>query len=190
MKPFIVLALCCSFISSRATPLPFEFLDCDNPDVFEAVDTALKKYNGDSTSGNQFALYMVMEAKRTVSRLHKKKHVGIVYALLIRFVPSYSQNIASVTAKCLAKKVLKNKRNGLHGEIFVTMTSRDVLINGAVVLVNCLLMQGLDNRKLILLIKCILLVHSVFSFLWESYLSLSSVRFFRSVVIKKTWMLS
>lgn len=73
MKPFIVLALCCSFLSSRATPVPFEFLDCDNPDVFEAVDTALKKYNGDSTSGNQFALYMVMEAKRTVSRLHKKK---------------------------------------------------------------------------------------------------------------------
>ncbi|XP_029882809.1 kininogen-1 isoform X3 [Aquila chrysaetos chrysaetos] len=65
MKPFIVLALCCSFFSSRATPLPFEFLDCDDPDVFKAVDTALKKYNGDRATGNQFALYMVMEAKRT-----------------------------------------------------------------------------------------------------------------------------
>ncbi|NXK48151.1 KNG1 protein, partial [Chauna torquata] len=66
MKPFIVLALCCSFVSSRATPLPFEFSDCDDPDVLEAVDTALKKYNEDRTTGNQFALYMVMEAKRTV----------------------------------------------------------------------------------------------------------------------------
>ncbi|XP_040468721.1 kininogen-1 isoform X1 [Falco naumanni] len=65
MKPFIILALCCSFFSSRATPLPFEILDCDDPDVFKAVDTALKKYNGDKASGNQFALYMVMEAKRT-----------------------------------------------------------------------------------------------------------------------------
>ncbi|NXL92081.1 KNG1 protein, partial [Alectura lathami] len=66
MKPLIVLALCCSFFSSRATSLPFEFLDCDDPDVLEAVDTALKKYNADSTTGDQFALYMVMEAKRTV----------------------------------------------------------------------------------------------------------------------------
>ncbi|XP_076197392.1 kininogen-1 isoform X1 [Aptenodytes patagonicus] len=65
MKPFIVLALCCSFFSSRATPLPLEFLDCDDPDVFKAVDTALKKYNGDRAAGNQFALYVVMEAKRT-----------------------------------------------------------------------------------------------------------------------------
>ncbi|XP_075274350.1 kininogen-1 isoform X2 [Opisthocomus hoazin] len=65
MKPFILLAFCCSFFSSGATPLPFEFLDCDDPDVFTAVDTALKKYNEDRANGNQFALYMVMEAKRT-----------------------------------------------------------------------------------------------------------------------------
>ncbi|XP_074734711.1 kininogen-1 isoform X1 [Strix uralensis] len=65
MKPFILLALCCSFFSSAATPLPFEFSDCDDPGVFKAVDTALKKYNGDQATGNQFALYMVMEAKRT-----------------------------------------------------------------------------------------------------------------------------
>ncbi|NWH74414.1 KNG1 protein, partial [Piaya cayana] len=65
MKPFIVLLLCCSFFPIRATPLPFEFSDCDDPDVFKAVDTALKKYNGDRETGNQFALYMVMEAKRT-----------------------------------------------------------------------------------------------------------------------------
>ncbi|NXK60492.1 KNG1 protein, partial [Sylvietta virens] len=65
MKAFIVLALCCSFFSSRAIPLEFEFSDCDDPDVFKAVDAALKKYNGDRATGNQFALYVVMEAKRT-----------------------------------------------------------------------------------------------------------------------------
>uniref|UniRef100_A0A8C6JBM1 Uncharacterized protein n=1 Tax=Melopsittacus undulatus TaxID=13146 RepID=A0A8C6JBM1_MELUD len=43
------------------------FSDCDDPDVFKAVDAALKKYNGDIATGNQFALHMVMEAKRTVS---------------------------------------------------------------------------------------------------------------------------
>ncbi|NXJ01786.1 KNG1 protein, partial [Psophia crepitans] len=67
MKLFIVLVLCCSFFSSRATPLPFQFLDCDDPDVFKVVDTALKKYNGDRATGNQFALYMVMEANRTAA---------------------------------------------------------------------------------------------------------------------------
>ncbi|NXW69432.1 KNG1 protein, partial [Hirundo rustica] len=65
MKAFIVLALCCSFLSSSAIPLAFEFSDCDDPDVFKAVDAALKKYNEDRATGNQFALYVVMEAKRT-----------------------------------------------------------------------------------------------------------------------------
>ncbi|XP_010395595.1 kininogen-1 [Corvus cornix cornix] len=65
MKAFTVLVLCCSFFSSRATPLAFEFSDCDDPDVFKAVDAALKKYNEDRATGNQFALYVVMEAKRT-----------------------------------------------------------------------------------------------------------------------------
>lgn len=80
MKAFIVLALCFSFFSSKAILLAFEFSDCDDPDVFKAVDAALKKYNEDEATGTQFALYVVMEAKRTVSRLRKKK-VGIVYAL-------------------------------------------------------------------------------------------------------------
>ncbi|NWQ74562.1 KNG1 protein, partial [Columbina picui] len=78
MKPFLILALCCSFLSSRATPLPFEYLDCDDPDVFKAVDTALKEYNGDRATGNQFALYMVMEAKRTagpVTQFHVKYRI-------------------------------------------------------------------------------------------------------------------
>ncbi|CAM4610365.1 kininogen-1 [Caretta caretta] len=64
MKLSTVLVLCCSFFSSRSSPLPTQDADCDDPDVFEAVDIALRKYNGDKTDGNQFALYMVMEAKR------------------------------------------------------------------------------------------------------------------------------
>lgn len=73
MKALIVLALCFSFFSSKAILLAFEFSDCDDPDVFKAVDAALKKYNEDEATGTQFALYVVMEAKRTVSRLCKKK---------------------------------------------------------------------------------------------------------------------
>ncbi|NWU95213.1 KNG1 protein, partial [Upupa epops] len=65
MKLFIVLVLCSSFFSSRATPLPSEFSNCDDPDVFKAVDTALKKYNEERTTGNLFALYRVMEAEKT-----------------------------------------------------------------------------------------------------------------------------
>ncbi|XP_059587849.1 kininogen-1-like [Alligator mississippiensis] len=65
MKFFIVLLLCCSCFSSRASPLPSEDVDCDHPEVFEAVNIALRKYNDDKTDGNQFALYMVMDAQRT-----------------------------------------------------------------------------------------------------------------------------
>uniref|UniRef100_A0A8C0H2W0 Kininogen 1 n=1 Tax=Chelonoidis abingdonii TaxID=106734 RepID=A0A8C0H2W0_CHEAB len=71
MKLSTVLFLCCSFFSSRAKPLSTQDADCDDPDVFEAVDIALRKYNREKTDGNQFALYMVMEAKRIVSKLCK-----------------------------------------------------------------------------------------------------------------------
>ncbi|NWW43232.1 KNG1 protein, partial [Pedionomus torquatus] len=78
MRAFLALLLCCSFLCSRATPLPLEILDCDDADVFKAVDTALKKYNEDRGTGNQFALYMVMEAKRTAgpdTQLHVKYRI-------------------------------------------------------------------------------------------------------------------
>uniref|UniRef100_A0A8C3H5U0 Kininogen 1 n=1 Tax=Chrysemys picta bellii TaxID=8478 RepID=A0A8C3H5U0_CHRPI len=71
MKLSTVLVLCCSFFSSRAKPLATQDADCDDPNVFEAVDIALRKYNGDKTDGNQFALYMVMEAKR-ISHIYLK----------------------------------------------------------------------------------------------------------------------
>ncbi|KAI4548231.1 hypothetical protein MG293_000561 [Ovis ammon polii] len=40
-------------------------IDCNDQDVFKAVDTALKKYNSGNKSGNQFVLYRVTEVSRT-----------------------------------------------------------------------------------------------------------------------------
>uniref|UniRef100_K7GH45 Kininogen 1 n=1 Tax=Pelodiscus sinensis TaxID=13735 RepID=K7GH45_PELSI len=65
MKLSTVLVLCCVFFTSRASPVPTEDADCDDPEVFEAVEIALREYNGEKKDGNQFALYMVMEAKKT-----------------------------------------------------------------------------------------------------------------------------
>ncbi|KAM7160897.1 kininogen-1 [Macrochelys suwanniensis] len=78
MKLSTVLVLCCSFFSSRARLLSHQDADCDDPDVFEAVDIALRKYNGDKTDGNQFALYMVMEAKRIAG---PGKQFSVVYRI-------------------------------------------------------------------------------------------------------------
>ncbi|XP_074860719.1 kininogen-1 [Carettochelys insculpta] len=78
MKLSTLLVLCCSFFFSRANPLPTEDADCDDPDVFEATDIALKRYNEDKRDGNQFALYMVMEAKRTTG---PSKHFFLKYQI-------------------------------------------------------------------------------------------------------------
>uniref|UniRef100_A0A8C8RER6 Kininogen 1 n=1 Tax=Pelusios castaneus TaxID=367368 RepID=A0A8C8RER6_9SAUR len=78
MKLFTVLVLCCSFFSSSTSPLPTQDADCDDPDVFKAVEIALRKYNADKTDGNQFALYMVMEAKRTTG---PGKHFFVKYRI-------------------------------------------------------------------------------------------------------------
>ncbi|XP_048362896.1 kininogen-1 [Sphaerodactylus townsendi] len=63
MKFFVLLVL--SFCCCHATPLPAQEVDCNDPDVFNAVDLALKKLNGARTHGNQFALVVVTEARRT-----------------------------------------------------------------------------------------------------------------------------
>ncbi|KAK7824577.1 hypothetical protein U0070_021498 [Myodes glareolus] len=41
-------------------------IDCNDEDVFHAVDAALKKYNAGNQSGNQFVLYRVMEGTKMV----------------------------------------------------------------------------------------------------------------------------
>ncbi|XP_054840240.1 kininogen-1 [Eublepharis macularius] len=63
MEFFILLVL--SFYSCQATPLPTQEVDCNDPKVFKAVDLALQKFNGERTQGNQFALVVVTEARRT-----------------------------------------------------------------------------------------------------------------------------
>lgn len=62
------------FLCSRLLPtLPQEYnsqeIDCNDEDVFKAVDTALKMYNERNQSGNQFVLYRVTEVIKTVSEL-------------------------------------------------------------------------------------------------------------------------
>lgn len=144
MKTIIVLTLCCSFISSRANPLPLEFSNCDDPDVFKAVDTALKKYNGDRATGNQFALYMVMEAKRTVSIS------GTVYVVRIRLFPSCSQE-SKHDSKVSSKSVFKNQRNDLQSKILSTMTSRDaysVLVNSTMCAGELLINERAKEQKI------------------------------------------
>ena len=46
-----------------------EEIDCNDEDVFKSVDSALKKYNSGSKSGNQFVLYRITEVNKTVSEL-------------------------------------------------------------------------------------------------------------------------
>ncbi|XP_061493402.1 kininogen-1 isoform X2 [Rhineura floridana] len=65
MELFILLVF--SFCCCHASPLQGQEVDCDNPDVFNAVDLALKAFNGDRIDGNKFALNVVLEASRTDS---------------------------------------------------------------------------------------------------------------------------
>uniref|UniRef100_A0A8C3NJM0 Uncharacterized protein n=1 Tax=Geospiza parvula TaxID=87175 RepID=A0A8C3NJM0_GEOPR len=64
---------------TAGTQEPRQSQDCDDPDVFKAVDAALKKYNEDEATGNQFALYVVMEAKRTAG---PDPHFYVKYRIL------------------------------------------------------------------------------------------------------------
>lgn len=68
MKLLALLFLCSRLLPSLTQESSQE-IDCDDEDLFKAVDTALKKYNSRSQSGNQFVLYRVTEVVRTVSEL-------------------------------------------------------------------------------------------------------------------------
>ncbi|KAK2090850.1 kininogen 1 [Saguinus oedipus] len=43
-----------------------EEIDCNDKDLFEAVDTALKKYNNENLTTNQFVLYRITEGSKMV----------------------------------------------------------------------------------------------------------------------------
>ncbi|XP_057596211.1 kininogen-1 isoform X2 [Hippopotamus amphibius kiboko] len=63
MKLITILFLCSRLLPSL-TQDSLQEIDCNDQDVFEAVDTALKKYNSGNKSGNQFVLYRVTEVTR------------------------------------------------------------------------------------------------------------------------------
>ncbi|XP_067594460.1 kininogen-1 isoform X1 [Pseudorca crassidens] len=64
MKLITILFLCSRLLPSLTQDSSQE-IDCNDPDVFQAADTALKKYNSGNKSGNQFVLYRVTEVIRT-----------------------------------------------------------------------------------------------------------------------------
>ena len=68
MKLITILFLCSRLLPSL-TQESSEEIDCNDQDVFKAVDTALTKYNSGNKSGNQFVLYRVTEVARMVSEL-------------------------------------------------------------------------------------------------------------------------
>uniref|UniRef100_A0A667H578 Thiol proteinase inhibitor n=1 Tax=Lynx canadensis TaxID=61383 RepID=A0A667H578_LYNCA len=65
MKLIAVLFLCSRLLPSLTEESFSQEIDCNDEDLFKAVDTALKKYNSRNQSGNQFVLYRVTEVTRT-----------------------------------------------------------------------------------------------------------------------------
>ncbi|XP_040858906.1 kininogen-1 isoform X1 [Ochotona curzoniae] len=66
MKLIALLVFCSRLLLSETQELHTEEIDCNNEDVFKAVDAALEKYNTRSQSGNQFVLHRVTDVKKTV----------------------------------------------------------------------------------------------------------------------------
>ena len=67
MKLIIILFLCSRLLLSLAQEESTEEIDCNDEDVFQAVDAALKKYNARNQTGYQFVLYRVTEGTKMVS---------------------------------------------------------------------------------------------------------------------------
>ncbi|XP_005861491.2 PREDICTED: kininogen-1 [Myotis brandtii] len=68
MKLLAILFLCSRLLTSFAHQDQLQEVDCNDEDVFKAVDTALKKYNNGSNSGNQFVLHRITEVINTGDR--------------------------------------------------------------------------------------------------------------------------
>ncbi|XP_047421046.1 kininogen-1 isoform X2 [Sciurus carolinensis] len=66
MKLIIILFLYSRLLASLTQESVTQEIDCDDEDVFKAVDAALKKYNSRNQSGNQFVLYRIIEVNKTV----------------------------------------------------------------------------------------------------------------------------
>ncbi|XP_027956809.1 kininogen-1 isoform X1 [Eumetopias jubatus] len=61
----LALLFVCSRLLPSLTQESSQEIDCDDEDLFKAVDAALKKHNSRNQSGNQFVLYRVTEVVRT-----------------------------------------------------------------------------------------------------------------------------
>lgn len=64
MKLIAILFLCSRLPLSLTEESFSQEIDCNDEDVFKAVDTALKKYNHGNQKGNQFVLYRVTEVTK------------------------------------------------------------------------------------------------------------------------------
>ncbi|XP_075823927.1 T-kininogen 2-like [Microtus pennsylvanicus] len=66
MKLVTILFLCSRLLLSLAQEETTQKIDCNDEDVFQAVDAALKKYNARNQTGYQFVLYRVTEGTKMV----------------------------------------------------------------------------------------------------------------------------
>ncbi|XP_051006728.1 kininogen-1 [Acomys russatus] len=64
MKLLALLVLCSRLLPSLTQGEGPQEVDCDDEDLFQAVDAALKKYNAEIQSGNQFVLDRVTEGTK------------------------------------------------------------------------------------------------------------------------------
>ncbi|XP_052014448.1 T-kininogen 1-like isoform X2 [Apodemus sylvaticus] len=65
MKLITILLLCSRLLPSLVQITYSQEIECIDETVFQAADTALKKYNSGLQSGNQFVLYRVAEGTKT-----------------------------------------------------------------------------------------------------------------------------
>ncbi|XP_007519825.2 kininogen-1-like isoform X2 [Erinaceus europaeus] len=65
MKLIAFLFFCSRVVLSLTQEFLSQEVDCDDPDLFTAVDAALKKYNERIQTGNHFVLYRITEATKT-----------------------------------------------------------------------------------------------------------------------------
>uniref|UniRef100_A0A5F9CHF0 Kininogen 1 n=1 Tax=Oryctolagus cuniculus TaxID=9986 RepID=A0A5F9CHF0_RABIT len=66
MRLIAILFLCSRLLPGGTQEPLSEKIDCNDEDVFKAVDAALNKYNDRNKSGNQFVLHRVTEVTKTV----------------------------------------------------------------------------------------------------------------------------
>nr|XP_033814982.1 kininogen-1 [Geotrypetes seraphini] len=65
MKLLALLVLSAQLFSNKADPLSTEDANCKDPIIFQAMDVALRRYNTNIQTGNQFALFQITDAKAT-----------------------------------------------------------------------------------------------------------------------------